>query len=123
LGHWPIQLHLINPSAPYFQDAHLLVAADCVPFALASFHQHLQGKALVIGCPKLDSHMEVYVDKLQQMIDGSNLQAITVMIMEVPCCGGLLRLVREAQGRAKRYVPISVATVGIRGQLIDTRSA
>ncbi len=123
LGHWPIQLHLINPTAPYFQDAHLLVAADCVPFALANFHQHLRGKALVIGCPKLDSHMEVYVDKLQQMIDGSNLQAITVMVMEVPCCTGLLRLVREAQGRAKRHVPVGLATVGIRGEIIDMQPA
>lgn len=121
LGHWPIQLHLINPAAPYFQGAHLLVAADCVPFALAGFHQHLRGKALVIGCPKLDSRMEVYVDKLQQMIDGSNLQAITVMIMEVPCCGGLVRLVHEAQGRAKRYVPVTLTTVGIRGEIINTQ--
>ena len=94
LRQWPIQLHLVNPLAPYFQGADLLVAADCVAFSVGDFHaRHLAGKSLVIACPKLDSHMEVYVEKLRQMVETAQVKSITVMIMEVPCCGGLFQMV------------------------------
>jgi len=81
LRQWPIQLHLVNPLAPYFQHAHLLVAADCVAFAVGDFHaRHLAGKLLVIACPKLDSHMEIYVEKIRQMVDSAGITRITVMV-------------------------------------------
>jgi hypothetical protein len=121
LRHWPIQLHLVNPRAPHFRDARLLVAADCVAFALGAFHDHLGGKSLVIGCPKLDSRVEVYAEKIEQMIDGANLRDITVMAMEVPCCGGLAQLVCAARSRARRYLPVELATVGLRGEILATR--
>jgi NAD-dependent dihydropyrimidine dehydrogenase PreA subunit len=120
LRQWPIQLHLVNPLAPYFQHADLLVAADCVAFAVGDFHaRHLAGKSLVIACPKLDSHMEVYVDKIRQMVDGAGVRSITVMVMEVPCCGGLLQMVRQAVSQAARPVPVILTVVGLQGEILS----
>ncbi len=123
LRQWPIQLHLINPLAPYFQGADLLVAADCVAFAVGDFHgRHLSGKSLVIACPKLDSRLEVYVEKLRQMVEDARVKSITVMIMEVPCCGGLLHMVRQAVGQAARPVAITVQVVGLQGEILRTQT-
>jgi ferredoxin len=120
LTHWPVQLHLINPSAGHFRNADLLLAADCVAFSLGNFHQRwLKGKTLAIACPKLDSNKEIYVEKLTHMIDAAEVNTITVMIMEVPCCSGLLQLARMASGNAKRKVPIKVVKVGIQGEIIN----
>lgn len=120
LRQWPVQLHLLSPQAPFLEGADLLLAADCVAFSVGDFHKDwLAGKALAIACPKLDSNQEVYLDKLTAMIDRSQLNTITVMIMEVPCCRGLLQLARTAASRAQRKVPVKAVLVGLQGQVLD----
>lgn len=116
LEQWPVQLHLINPRAPYFRGADILIAADCTAFACGAFHQALlAGRKLVIACPKLDSGKEIYVDKIRALVEDSGAASITLAIMEVPCCGGLKRLVDEALAGASRQVPVSTVVVGIEG--------
>ena len=116
LTQWPVQLHLIAPANPVFAGADLLLAADCVAFAMADFNQRsLPGKKLAIACPKLDEGQQAYLDKLTALIDVAGVNTITVMIMEVPCCGGLLRLAQMAAQRATRRVPIKLVVVGIDG--------
>jgi NAD-dependent dihydropyrimidine dehydrogenase PreA subunit len=120
LTQWPVQMHLISPMASYFQGADLLCAADCVAFALGNFHsKYLQGKKLVIACPKLDSNKESYLEKLISLIEDAKVNTVTVMIMEVPCCGGLLQLVMNAAKSANRKVPIKAITVGIQGEVLS----
>jgi NAD-dependent dihydropyrimidine dehydrogenase PreA subunit len=119
LTHWPIQLHLISPSAPHYQDSDLVLAADCVAYSVADFHKdHLKGRTLAIACPKLDSNQEVYGEKLTALIDQARVRSIKVLIMQVPCCSGLLRHVVEAAGRAKRQVPIHCVVVGLQGEIL-----
>lgn len=121
LTHWPVQLHLINPHSGHFRGSNLLLAADCVAFSLGNFHsQHLKGKTLAIACPKLDSNKESYVEKITALIDDAQVDTITVMKMEVPCCGGLVQLARMAMEQAKRKVPIKVITVGIQGEILES---
>ncbi len=116
LDHWPVQLHLINPRAPHFKGADILIAADCTAFACGAFHQALlAGRKLVIACPKLDSGKEIYIDKIRALVDDAGAASITLAIMEVPCCGGLKRLVDEAMAGASRAVPVSTVIVGIEG--------
>lgn len=118
LTQWPVQLHLISPMNPAFEKADLLIAADCTAYAMADFNQKwLPGKKLVIACPKLDQNQDVYLDKLTALIDQAQVNTITVMIMEVPCCGGLLRMAQNAAGRASRKVPIKVVVVGVDGEV------
>ncbi|HKM93679.1 MAG TPA: 4Fe-4S dicluster domain-containing protein [Prolixibacteraceae bacterium] len=120
LTHWPVQLHLINPMASYFKKSDLLVAADCVAFSMGNFHsEYLKGKSLVIACPKLDSGAESYINKLAMLIDEAMVNTITVMMMEVPCCGGLLRLVNEAKLMSRRNVPVKVLVVSIKGEVLS----
>jgi NAD-dependent dihydropyrimidine dehydrogenase PreA subunit len=120
LTHWPIQLHLISPSAPHYRHSDLLVSADCVAFSHADFHKdYLKGRTLAIACPKLDSRQELYVEKLTALIDQAEVKSILVAIMQVPCCGGLLRLVVEASSRAKRKVPVACLTMGLQGDVIS----
>jgi len=115
LRQWPVQLHLVQPGAPYFQDAHLLVAADCVPFAYARFHEDfLAGKRLVVGCPKLDDN-EAYVGKLAQILGRGTIRSVTVVKMVVPCCGGIALAARRAIALSGRDVPYSEVTVGTDG--------
>jgi len=117
LGQWPVQLNLVSTSAPYFQDADLLIAADCVPFAYADFHKdYLAGKAVVIGCPKLDDN-QFYTQKLTELFRNSSLKSITVMKMEVPCCGGIAMAARQALAASGREIPYQEVTVGIRGEI------
>lgn len=119
LKQWPVQLHLVNPQAPYFQNADVLLAADCVAFASGEFHsKFLKGKSLAIACPKLDTGMDVYVEKLASMIDNANINTLTVMIMEVPCCGGLLQIAKQAAAKASRKIPIKKIIIGIKGDVI-----
>ncbi len=119
LRQWPVQLHLVSPTAPYFQGADLLLAADCCAFASAEFHQRfLRGKALAMACPKLDSGREIYLAKLVAMIDQSRINTLTVAIMEVPCCSGLLSLAKEAVAAASRKVPIKLTILGVQGQVV-----
>ncbi len=118
LSNWPIQLHLINPNASYFKNAELLLSADCVSYALPDFHQkYLKGKTLVIACPKLDSNKGVYVEKLIALINEAEVKSITIMKMEVPCCGGLLQMAQIAIKEAVRKIPLQTITVGIQGDI------
>lgn len=116
LRQWPVQLHLVPPTAPYFQNADILICADCVAFAMGSMHQELlKGKALAIACPKLDD-TSAYVDKLAQIFSVNEIKSITVAIMEVPCCRGLDVMVREALQKSGREIPLESITVGINGE-------
>ncbi len=119
LTQWPVQMHLINPMAAHFQAADLLIAADCVAFSLGNFHsKFLQGRKLAIACPKLDSNKDIYLDKIIRLVDEAKVNTITVMIMEVPCCGGLLQLVQNATKSSSRKVPVKAITVGIQGEIL-----
>jgi NAD-dependent dihydropyrimidine dehydrogenase PreA subunit len=120
LTHWPIQLHLISPSAPHYRNSDLLIAADCVPFSFADFHKDfLKGRTLAIACPKLDARQEVYQEKITALINQADLKSISVLIMQVPCCSGLLRHVVDAASRADRQVPIRCVVVGIHGEILS----
>jgi NAD-dependent dihydropyrimidine dehydrogenase PreA subunit len=121
LSGWPIQLHLVNPRAPQFAGTDLLVAADCTAFALGSFHAGLlEGRSLVIACPKLDVGREIYLDKLAVILDVA--RSVKVAIMEVPCCSGLLKLVLEAREAASSKARVEVAVVGIQGDILRESS-
>jgi hypothetical protein len=116
LRQWPVQLHLVPPTAPYFQNADILVCADCVAFAMGSMHQELlKGKALAIACPKLDD-TTAYVDKLAHIFSANEIRSITVAIMEVPCCRGLDIMVREALQKSGRDIPLESLIIGINGE-------
>ena len=116
LGQWPVQLALVPPDAPYFQGADLLVTADCVPFAYADYHADLlAGKAVVVGCPKLDD-ARFYADKLAAILSTSDIHSLTVAIMEVPCCGGLASVGQRALEKSGKDIPVEVVTIGVRGE-------
>lgn len=120
LRQWPVQLFLVSPSASYFQGADVVLAADCVAFTMGNFHQdYLKGKSLAIACPKLDSYGDVYIEKLTALMDQAKINTLTVMIMEVPCCGGLLQMARAASAKATRKVPVKVIVVSIRGTILE----
>ncbi len=120
LRQWPVQLHLLSPMANYFQKADVLLAADCVAFAMGNFHNDfLKDKALAIACPKLDSNKEVYVEKLTAMIDMAKINTLTVMMMEVPCCGGLIQMAKQASENASRKIPIKTIIVSLQGEVIS----
>lgn len=120
LGHWPIQLHLISPGAPHYERSDLLLAADCVAFALGDFHRdYLRGKTLAIACPKLDDGQEIYVEKLRALVDVAHINTLTVMIMQVPCCRGLLQVARQALAQANRKVPLKCVVVGLQGHILQ----
>jgi NAD-dependent dihydropyrimidine dehydrogenase PreA subunit len=115
LRQWPVQLHLVPVNAPYFRDADLLIAADCVPFAYADFHKdYLAGKVVVIGCPKLDDN-RIYLDKLTELFRVSSVRSITVLRMEVPCCGGIVMTARQALAASGKEIPFKEVTIGIQG--------
>lgn len=116
LRQWPVQLHLVPPTAPYFRNAEILIAADCVGFALGSFHQDLlKGKALAIACPKLDETGS-YVEKLATIFRDNEVKSITVAIMEVPCCRGLDIMVKQALAQAGKPIPLETVVIGIDGE-------
>ncbi|HET6487931.1 MAG TPA: 4Fe-4S binding protein [Spirochaetia bacterium] len=114
LANWPVQLHLLSPMAPQFRGKDVLLSADCVAFAVGDFHRKfLAGRTLAIACPKLDDGKEVYVEKLAALIDHAQIRSLTVTIMQVPCCRGLLSLVQKAMANAHRTIPVRVVTVAI----------
>lgn len=116
LKQWPVQLKLIPVQAPYFENADLLVTADCVPFAYPNYHLDLlKGKVVVVGCPKLDD-VEFYTNKLTEIIEANNLKSITVAYMEVPCCQGIVRAVDQAAARDNKGLKINKVKIGIRGE-------
>jgi len=119
LRNWPLQIHLLPVSAPFFNGAELLIAADCVPFAMGGFHsQLLQGKILAIGCPKLDD-TGFYIDKLSQIFANNEIKSITIGYMEVPCCAGLLQVVHKALEASGKAIPMDTVKVSVRGELLQ----
>ena len=116
LEQWPVQLDLLSPQAPYFAGADLLVTADCVPVAYGNYQQELKDKAVAMGCPKLDK-AEKHKNKLAAIIAENNLNSITVLRMEVPCCGGMVKLTEAALEEAGSDLEIEVKTIGINGEL------
>lgn len=120
LSQWPVQMHLINPASGLFSGTDFVLAADCVAFSLGNFHiKFLKGKTLGIACPKLDSNKEIYLNKLIALIEQAQINTLMVMIMEVPCCGGLLQMAKEAVSAAARKIPLKAVTVGIKGDILQ----
>jgi len=118
LGQWPVQLTLVPPTAPYFQDADLLITADCVPVAYADYHRDfLTGKAVVMGCPKQPDAGEAYVRKLTDIFRLSTIRSVTVLAMEVPCCGGIVTAAKQALEASGKDIPLKVVSIGIRGEI------
>ena len=117
LGQWPVQLSLVSTSAPYFQGADLLITADCVPVAYAGYHEDfLKGKAVVMGCPKLDDN-QFYTQKLTELFSKSDVKSITVLKMEVPCCGGIAVAAQQALAACGKQIPFKIVTIGIKGDI------
>ncbi len=121
LGQWPVQLHLVSPNAPYLRGADILLAADCVPFAYARFHEDfLDGRRLLVGCPKLDD-LGAYVAKLGEIFRRAGPRSVMVVKMEVPCCDGIARAARQALSASGSGAPLEVVTVAIAGAVADRR--
>ena len=120
LGQWPVQMKLVGPDAPYFKGADLLWAADCVPFAMADFHERfLAGKAVAVGCPKLDEG-QLYIDKLAEIIKRGKPRSLTVVHMEVPCCFGMTHIAKEAISKSGEDLSFEDVTVSLQGSVIKT---
>lgn len=120
LRQWPVQLHLLNPQAGYFKGADVVLAADCTAYAYGGFHDRfMRNRTLAIACPKLDSNKDVYVSKIVDMIDVARINTLTVIMMEVPCCGGLLQLVKTALEQASNKIPVKRVVIGIQGEIVE----
>lgn len=116
LGHWPVQLRLIPAEAPFLKDATLLITADCVPVAAPSFHsEYLKGKVVMLGCPKFDD-ADLYVDKLADIFTRSNIQGITMMVMEVPCCSNMKWILSRAMEKSGQSIPVHQVTISTKGR-------
>jgi hypothetical protein len=117
LQNFPVQLKLVAPNAPWLQNAHLLIAADCTAFASGSFHKDfMQGKVTLIGCPKLDG--VDYSEKLRQIFENNHIQSITVVRMQVPCCGGLPYFVQTALETSGKQIPLEIITLNPAGKIV-----
>ncbi|MBE0536548.1 MAG: 4Fe-4S binding protein [Phycisphaerae bacterium] len=122
LSQWPVQLALVSPTAPYLANADLLLAADCVPFAMGDFHgRFLAGRKLVVGCPKLDD-VEPYVEKLAAIIKTNALKSLTVVHMQVPCCSGLTRLAKRAVEKAGTHIAFEDVTISLQGEVLNSQT-
>jgi ferredoxin len=122
LRQFPVQLRLLNPHAVFLRDADLLLAADCTAFASGEFHSRfLKGRMLAIACPKLDDNSQAYVDKLKEMIDVAQIRTLTALIMEVPCCSGLVRIAEMACQQAERNIPLKVIVLAVNGELVSEK--
>ena len=118
LQNWPVQIKLAPVNAPYFNGANLLIAADCTAYAYAGFHQDfIRNKVTLIGCPKLDQ--VDYSDKLTEIIQNNNIQSVTIVRMEVPCCGGLEMAAKKALQNSRKFLPWQVITISIDGNIIE----
>ena len=116
LKNWPVQIMLVPPSAPYLKDASLLIAADCVPFAYADFHRELlRGKILLVGCPKLDDAI-IYQDKISQILKNNKIKSVTYAHMEVPCCFGLIKIIKSAIEESQKDIPFTEVVISIKGE-------
>ncbi|MDY0342866.1 MAG: 4Fe-4S binding protein [Lentimicrobium sp.] len=120
LRQWPVQLHLLNPQASYFKNADVVLAADCVAFTMGNFHNRmLKGKTLAIACPKLDTNKESYLQKLVAMIAESNINTLHVVVMEVPCCGGLIQMAMAARAQSGKNIPIKKTVISVKGDILS----
>jgi Pyruvate/2-oxoacid:ferredoxin oxidoreductase delta subunit len=118
LTHWPIQIHLVQPQAPFLKGADLLVAADCTAFACAGFHQdYLMGKVVLIGCPKFDDR-EAYIQKFTDIFKTAEIRSITVVVMEVPCCSGLPVMIQNAMKAAHKEIALETVVISTRGEVL-----
>lgn len=118
LRQWPVQLTLVPTNAPYFRKADLLITADCVPFAYGNYHNDfLKNKSVVVGCPKLDD-IQHYTEKLTEIIRSNDLESVTVLKMEVPCCSGMALAAKNARDKSSINIPIEIVTIGIEEEII-----
>ena len=118
LRQWPVQIKLAPPTAPYFHGAHLLVAADCTAYAYGNFHNDfIRGKVCLVGCPKLDS--VDYAEKLTAILAANDIKSVTVVRMEVPCCGGMEQAVKKALIDSGKFIPWQVVTISTDGRILD----
>ncbi len=122
LGHWPVQLMLVPPHAPFLKDADLVLCADCVPFAVPDFHaRYLQGRSVLVGCPKLDD-AAFYQEKMAAIFQQARPRRVTVLRMEVPCCGGLAHLAQQARAQAGVATPLEIHVIGIQGGIVSRQT-
>ncbi len=122
LSHWPIQIKLIGTVAPFLNDADLLVAADCTAFATRDFHREfLRDRKVLIGCPKLDDAM-YYVEKFTEIFSNTQIRSVSCLRMEVPCCGGMTAVLKEAINRSGKNIPLTETIIGVKGDLLSERS-
>ena len=120
LRQWPVQLHLVSPMAPYFAKADVLLSADCVAFSVGDFHKNfLKGKSLAIACPKLDEDQDVYAEKIRSLVDDAKINTLTIMIMQVPCCSGLVAIATKGLKAAKRKIPVKAIVVSLQGDILS----
>ena len=123
LSHWPVQIKLVPPTAPFLKGADLLVAADCVPVAFPSLHRDfLKGKAVMIGCPKFDDVQE-YIDKFAQVFKTADIKSITTVVMEVPCCSGLPVIVKKGLEASGKNIPLEEVVISVRGKILEQKKS
>lgn len=116
LKNWPVQINLVHPSVSFLQDSELVISADCVPFAYPGFHQFIEGKVVLVGCPKFDD-VQAYMEKLQQIFIQNRIKSVTVVYMEVPCCRGMVRLVQESIKASGKVIPFAHLKIGVKGEI------
>ena len=120
LSHWPVQIRLVPPTAPFLKEAELLVAADCTPLAYPNFHQDfIKGKVVLVGCPKFDDIQE-YVDKFTEIFKSADIRNVTAVIMEVPCCSGLPAIIKQAMAAAGKNIPVEEVVISTRGKVLSS---
>jgi len=118
LSHWPVQINLVPPHAPFIRNADVVVAADCTAYAYPDFHRKLlKGRPLLIGCPKFDN-TDAYIEKFTEILSTSAITSITVVVMEVPCCSALPNLIKEAMRRADTTIPLETVVIGMKGTIV-----
>jgi len=123
LAHWPVQIRLIPPTAPFLKNADLLVVADCVPLAFPALHREfLEGKAVAMGCPKFDDVQE-YIDKFAAIFRQADIRRVTTVVMEVPCCSGLPMIVKKGLEIAGKKIPMEQVIISTRGEILERRAA
>ena len=123
LSHWPVQIRLVPPQAPFLKNAHLLVAADCTPLAYPDFHERLlKGKVVLMGCPKFDD-VQDYIDRFAAIFSASDIASITAAIMEVPCCSGLPYIIKKGMEKAGKTIPMETVVISTRGQILEQQVA
>jgi ferredoxin len=119
LRQWPVEMHLLNPAAQYFNNADLLIAADCTAFSYGNFHNDfIKGRVVIIFCPKLDHSSDEYIEKMTAILSQNEIKSITIARMEVPCCGGTTAIVQEAMARSGKDIKLDIKTISINGEIL-----